>query len=691
VSASDPELSRLLLLELERHLVTLEAEPREATSVQRAIHALKGSAGLAGERELASTLERLQRRVKEGDEVALAEAAILVRTAVRRLAAGEPAVAAHWPVPPADLGVRPLDPLVRAQYAAEVTDRLARIDEALSTFDDPHEAVRLVFRHLHTMKGAASAVGDEPMTWFCHGLEERLKGADTREAARSALQEVARWRVVLGALLDEPETALATLRARGKPSQVPRSSIPGVASNRPLESDGSRSAGFEEPAATIRVAAVDVDGLLERFDAIDLAREAIASRSERARESAVAMREGRAALVEALRLIGPPRPWGAPLAALQRVEQVATRLGGLGEELDAASARLDATEHALRDDVANAKRLLSTMRQTTVGRIFARLTTAIESETRRSGCAVIVRTRGADETIDRRIAEQLVEPCLQLVRNAVAHGIEPPEARASLGKPPSGTIALSARKLGSRLTIRIEDDGAGVDVADVRGRALEAGLVTQAIAEAADDDTLLSLLFVPGFSTRESTDLLAGRGIGLDIARSAVQRMGGAIRLSSRAGEGFSARIDVPIESGLALVLWVGAGAEELALPAVNVRRVRLAVDDGLDPARVPHLGAILDTGAGGQTTYVVELALEGDDAPTHAVAVGVDAIGRTEEVLVRPLGPLVAGLGPYAGAIVRGDGSLRLALDAWAIAPRARALSATRGAGSGHPPASRG
>jgi two-component system chemotaxis sensor kinase CheA len=682
----DPELLRLLILELERHLVSIEASPRDVPSVQRAIHALKGSAGLAGERELAAALERLHRRVKEGDETAFSEAGSVVRTAVQRLSAGESAIAARWPVPPNDMEVRPLDPLVRAQYAAEVTDRLARIDDALSTGDDPLEATREIYRHVHTMKGAASAVGDEAMSWFCHGLEERLKGADASEGARAALQEVARWRVVLGALLDDPETALATLHARGRPSQGPRGSMPHIPSVRP-ESDPPRSLAFDEPTATIRVPAVDVDGLLEKFDAIDLVRESIAARAERNRETAVAMRDARVQLVDALRLIGPPRPWGAPAAALRRIEHVATTLGAFGEDLDAASTRLQATEHTLRDDVAEAKKQLSTMRQTVVGRIFARLTTAIESEARRSGRAVIVRTRGADETIDRRIAEQLVEPCLQLVRNAVAHGIETPDVRTALGKPPSGTVSLTARKLGNRLVVGIEDDGAGVDVDDVRARALEAGLVTQAIAEAADDDTLLSLLFVPGFSTRETSDLLAGRGIGLEIARSVVQRMGGGVRLSSRAGEGFTARIDVPIESGLVSVLWVVAGGDELALPAVNVRRVRLASDAGDEVSRVPHLSAILEAGRSGNLAYVVDIEHQGDDAPLPPVAVGVDGVGRTEEVLVRPLGPLVAGLGPFGGAIVRGDGSLRLALDAWAIAPRARAFTAARPGGSGHPP----
>ncbi len=392
------------------------------------------------------------------------------------------------------------------------------------------------------------------------------------------------------------------------------------------------------------------------------------------------MRRHRSAIVEALRLIGPPRPWGAPAAALRRLDVVASALGAFGDELDSASARLNTVEHVLRDGVTDAKKQLSAMRQTTVGRMFGRLTTAIESEARRGGCAVIVRTRGADETIDRRMAEQLIEPCLQLVRNAVAHGIEPPDNRTALGKPPSGTIALGARKIGNRLSLTIEDDGAGVDVADVRGRAVAAGLVTRAIADAADDDTLLSLLFLPGFSTRESTDLLAGRGIGLEIARSGVQRMGGAIRLSSRRGEGFSARIDVPIDSGLVTVLWVVAGTEEYALPAANARRVRL--NEGADAGRLPHLMSCLDGSTSDRARYAIDLELQGDseDSPQPPASIGVDAVGQAEELLVRPLGPLVAGLGPFAGVIVRGDGSLRFALDAWAIAPRARAFTAAAG-----------
>jgi chemotaxis protein histidine kinase CheA len=681
-AGADGELRKLLIEELERHVLALESQPLHQVEVHRALHALKGSAAVAGESELAAMMDRLYRRMKEGDDGALEQAATLVRAAIERMRAGAAPVAATWPIPPDDLVPNPLDPLASAQYAAEVSDRLARIDEALATRADPLGTVGAMYRHLHSMKGAAGAVGDEPMSWFCHGLEDKLQAATSVEAAQAAIEEVAHWRVVLGALLDEPDSALDTLRASVRPSQSSRSRTANSTSIRQLDSEPPKPP--EETGVTIRVASNDIDRLLGGLDAIDLVRETIASRAERTRESAEGLRDLRYILVEAMRLIGPPRPWGAPAAALGRIERVIGALAAFGDDFDVASGRLSASEHQMRDDISAAKRQLSAMRQTSVGRVFARLTTAIDSEARRTGRAVIVRTRGADETVDRRVAELLVEPCLQLVRNAVAHGIEPPEVRALLGKPQSGTVALGARKIQSRLIVTIEDDGAGVDVAEVRARAVIAGLVTPDIADTADDDTLLSLLFVPGFSTRDSTDLLAGRGIGLEIVQNVIRRMGGAIRLSSRAGEGFSAHIDVPIESGLVTVLWVTAGGDEFAIPAANARQVRK--NEGPDAPRVPHLLACLDATASGPASYVVDLDLGGHDDPLPPVAIGVDGVKRTEELLVRRLGPLVAGLGPFGGAIVRGDGSLRLAIDPWAVAPRARAYTAAQSGGRSTP-----
>ncbi|WP_394823836.1 Hpt domain-containing protein [Pendulispora albinea] len=662
----DPELTRLLILELRRHLPALEKKPPNLEACRRTLHALKGSAGLAGESELAASLQRLERRVREGEIPAIVEASHLVKRAVERLESGHRFAGSAWPEPPSDLRPQALDPMVRTQYTEEISDRLRAIDAALAFAGDPVDAAMAAYRHVHTMKGAASAVGDEPMSWFCHGLEERLKSATVHERAVAALQELGGFRAVLGALLDDPETALRTLR--GMPSKGRISTLP---TPRPSQRPEEEPRTFGVDDGTIRVEAQSIDRLLDRFVVIGLARERIAGQVERTRGRAGRLRRMRAELSEALRLIGPPRPWGAPAAALKRVDKAIATLTDMTDEIDRAAYEMRAGDLVLKDSVSDARGELAAMRQMPVGQMFARIASAVEAEARRSRREVVVRIEGAEETIDRRLSEMLLEPCLQIARNSVAHGIEPPQNRTEMGKPSAGTIKLSARKGGSRLTITISDDGQGVDVTAVRKRAVDAGAVAPALADAADDNTLLALLFLPGFSTRETSDLLAGRGIGLDIALGSIQRLRGALRLSSRHGEGFAARVEIPIETGLASVLWIGAGGEEYAVPAANARAVR---KNGMENGpRVPHLSACLEARTNDQAPLALEIGLY-DDPP---YAVGIDSVGRTEKVLVRPLTPLVSTMGPYAGAIVREDGSLRLAIDVYALAPRARALGA--------------
>ncbi len=669
MSEVDPELRRLLIAELRRHLVVLEMRPLPPDTGRRAVHALKGAAGLANERELANALQRVERRLREGDEGALESSTLLVRTASERLARGESALGVEWPEPPDDLSATVLDPSLRGHYESELRDHLAAIDHLLATPAPSVEDARALHRHVHTIKGGASSVGDEAMAWFCHGLEERLALRDPTEAAAAVLlREAAKWRAVLSMLAEDADAALASLRSpssRLRASSHPASSRPSL--YRPSDDDTSRASPDE---GTIRVATRSVDGLLDRFAAIDLVRERLASRIEVAREQSKELRRLRADLADALRLIGPPRPWGAPAAALRRVEWTATSLASLGEELDQAAQDLRGGDQMLKDSVSDARHELSTMRLTPLRRLFARLSAAIETESRRLGRTIIVRTEGTDETVDRRTSELLIEPCLQLVRNAVAHGIEEPAVRAARGKPEAGTISVMAKKIGGQLTITIEDDGGGVDIDRVRARAIELGAVTPALADVADDGTLLALLFLPGFSTRESPDLLAGRGVGMDISLSAVQRLGGVIRLASRPGHGFTAKLELPVGTGLVGVLWVAAAGEQYAIPCARTRIVRPARDDD---RRVPHLAACLEARPTDRAMYSVEL--EDGEPEKGPVRVGVDEVGRTEDVLIRPLTPLVAGVGPFAGAIVRGDGSLRLVLDAYALAPRARTL----------------
>ena len=441
MSARDPELGRLLLLELERHLQTLVGDV-DTEGVHRAVHALKGSAGLAGEAELASALQRLERRLKNDDPDAQREVVEVVRTAIQRLAAGESAMLAEWPLPPEGLVALPLEAGTRAQYVAEVADRLAQVDVALGSAGNPIEAALVIYRQVHTLKGAGSAVGDEPMTWFCHGLEERLRPASaSKDAATHALQEVARLRGVLGGLVEDPESALRTLRATY--GRRPISSLPAQPpSVRPFD-DEPRSVPEE---ATVRVAAASVDRLIDRFVALGVARERVSVRSERARDGSRTVRRLRSDLAEALRLIGPPRPWGAPAAALRRVQRAIVSLGALGDDLEQAALDLRSTDQALRDGAVEARAHLTAMRQTPLRRIFARLATAIEAEARRSERSVIVRTLGGDATIEqasRRRAHRAVPPARAKRRGARDRAAE----RAGVdGKAADGDDHLVSRE-----------------------------------------------------------------------------------------------------------------------------------------------------------------------------------------------------------------------------------------------------
>lgn len=662
---NDPELQRLLVEELRRHLELLERATTSQDTL-RSIHALKGSTGLAGETELAASFARLERRLRDGDGDAALETIALVRDAWTRMVKGERPTTERWPMPPKSLRPMNIDPALKSPYLEELTDRLARIDDALAKIADPLEATLDIYRHVHTMKGAASAVGDEPMTWFAHGLEEMLRGClESRERARAVLLDFSEWRGVLGGLLDDPVRALLSLRARAekRPSTA-------MLSARPFTSEEDGTKGAPEDAGTIRVAAALVDRLLDGVVSINLVREQVAARSERNREASRALRQLRTDLLDALRQIGPPRPWGAPAAALTRIEKVSRVLEKLESTLDEGSTRLRESDVTLRETAMQAQRVLSAMRQTPARKLFQRVQQAVEAEARRFGRQVAVRTRGGEELIDARLAEALAEPCLHLARNTVAHGIESDDARRALGKPGHATVTLSARLLGGRLILTIADDGAGVDVAAVRRRAVESGVVSSELAHAADDETLLTLLFVPGFSTKDGADLLAGRGIGLDLVLATVQRLGGVIRLWSERGRGFSAKIDVPTETGLGDVLWIRAGDEELAVGRPHAKRVRTRE---ANEAVVP-LGLCLGHKSAG-SSLVIELEYgEEDESP---LLLGIDGVGRIEEVLVRPVSPVIRDMGPYAGAIVRGDGSLRLALDVHALAPRVRAMTA--------------
>lgn len=689
--AVDPELIRLLVKELRRHEPALGTDA-PASAQRYALHTLRGSASIAGERALAESLSRLERRVLAGEEGALAEARARVAEAALALAAGRPVPSSVWPEPPDDLRALPLDPELSSRYAAEMRDRLERFDRALASEDD-EQARRGAYREVHAMKGAALAASDEATAWFCHGLEELLR-AEAREAGsvRATLSELTRWRSVLAGLIAAPEGALEALRVLARPTRAPSAppgspgSIGGADSSAlpppprrpsidaPIEAEPLRQAPVDD--ATLRVPTATLDRLVERVRQLSRAWADVHGGAELALGVSAQARSLRASLAEALRLIGPPRPWGTPAAAIQRVEQAARELSLFAEQLERAGDGLKETADRVLAESAAAHDDLGAMRTTSAAWLFERVAAAAAAQARREGREVQIASSGEETAVDRGVAEALFDPVLQLARNAITHGSESAVERAIRGKSRAFTVHLSAELRSSALRVVVRDDGAGVNTADVRRRAVARGTITEEMARAADDQTLLALLFMPGFTTKDSADLLAGRGVGLDLALEAVSRLGGTIRLASQPGAGLSATIEVPKGSGLIKVMWVMAGAATYALPVERVRRVARACEPeayGALPLALCVCGQRSDREAyfaappssRGRGGFAVALEpLDEDDALSW---VGVDQVGAVEEVALRRVSALITTAGPYAGAIVRGS-ELCLCLDAHAL-----------------------
>ncbi|MDP2433092.1 MAG: Hpt domain-containing protein [Pseudomonadota bacterium] len=288
---------------------------------------------------------------------------------------------------------------------------------------------------------------------------------------------------------------------------------------------------------------------------------------------------------------------------------------------------------------------------------------------------------GGQTEIDRTVLDRIAAPLEHLVRNAVAHGIEDPQARAAAGKPEFGEVRLSARQEGNEIVLNLSDDGGGIDHAAVRARAIVIGWLA-ANAEASDEQ-LDALLFRPGFSTAAEVTELAGRGIGLDVVRNEIAGIGGRVRLETSPGTGTRFTIHLPLTLALSQVVLARAGGVTYALPANIIALVR--------EVRAEQMAALHETGEvmlgdeifplrtlsemvaqpmqAGEGRYRTILLLRSGE---QRLAIRVDALQGTFEAVVKNIGPQLARIAGVSGATVLGDGRVALIINPFQLAERA-------------------
>ncbi len=329
-----------------------------------------------------------------------------------------------------------------------------------------------------------------------------------------------------------------------------------------------------------------------------------------------------------------------------------------------------------------------------VGNVWGKFPRVVRDLAAACGKQVRIDMDGQETELDRTIVEAVRDPLTHLVRNAVDHGIEPPSERAARGKPAEGRLLLHACHEGGKVVIEIGDDGGGIDPTRVRDKAVRAGLVSPEQAARMSERELVNLVFLPGFSTADRVTHFSGRGVGMDVVRTNVEKIGGTVDVESRPGRGTSVRMKIPLTLAIIPALTVTTGGDRYAIPQVSLLelvrlggdRVREAVEfvHGVSVYRLRgnllplvYLDRLLQVESarrdGGELLIVV---LQSDDCPFGLV---VDDVHDTEEIVVKPLQKPLKGIGAFAGATIMGDGRVALILDIPGLAQRAGVVSGVR------------
>ncbi len=327
-----------------------------------------------------------------------------------------------------------------------------------------------------------------------------------------------------------------------------------------------------------------------------------------------------------------------------------------------------------------------------VGNVWNKFPRVVRDLATQCGKQVRIEMDGKDTELDKTIIEAIKDPLTHLIRNSIDHGIEMPDVRKACGKPENGTVFLRAYHEGGQVNIEISDDGAGIDVARVKSLALGRGLITTEQADKMSDREVVNLIFLAGFSTAEQVSKISGRGVGMDVVRTNIERIGGQIELQNRPRAGTTVKVKIPLTLAIIPALVVTCGGEKFAIPQVSLlelvgldgdaRRNSIENVHGVPVYRlrgnilpIVNLHEQLSIEASTDRHSVTIVVLRADD---HEFGLIVDEVNDTEEIVVKPLATQLKNMNSYSGCTIMGDGKVALILDVTGIAQRSRVLSAT-------------
>ncbi len=626
------------------------------------------------------------------------------------------------------------NPDVLEYFGPEATEHLDAMTASLLALerDGASEGeLAALFRAVHTLKGAAYTIGCRVVGDLAHRIEDLLGAVreSQMELTPAVIEAVFAGTDALRGMLASAEAApadLGTLAEHAKrlldglPISAEGAAVPAPAELPPLPvapplaeevaavEEDAVDPGAPAPAVvrpSIRVNLDRLDALMNMVGELVIARSRLErrlSQFERVSELLLFSQSRMSSVVKDFerKYLDPMRIEAAsPSSILEGFEALefdryddfnllARSVGEISSDISEIQNQLAGVVRGVRDDTGQVQRLtgdlrgeITRARMVPIGRLFTRFSRQVREAARATGKTVALDLSGEAVEMDNTIVEQIADPLLHLVQNAITHGIEPEEERLAQAKPAAGTVHLRAYHKSGAVYVEVADDGRGIDADHLRSSAIERGFVSADAAPLMSQRELLDLIFLPGFSTAQSVTTAAGRGVGMDVVRTNVTRLGGDIDVDTEVGAGTRFTIKLPLTIAISDAFLVKVAGEVLAVPVAAVQLVMR-----VRPSDVRTSGGVETVVVEGQLADFIRLheALglpRGSDAPIVPVlalragrkvlAVAVDELLGKEEVVVKSLGAFLEGVGPYSGATISGEGRVILLLDATRLAER--------------------
>lgn len=589
----------------------------------------------------------------------------------------------------------------------EGLDRFDRELLALEQGQGGGETMNNIFRVIHTIKGTAGCLGLGNIEKAAHAGENLL--SLLRDGKLSVSPDMIS---TLLSLSDALRGMLRALEATGRDGNADHSAL--LVRLEQLQQGGAATAaatapandpGYglfaEEPAAPAPAMPDPGYGLFAEEDAVAPAPSPAAStppvspvRTDTApadtasKPSAAdtAIRVDVGQLDKVMNLVGE--------LVLARNQIVANTANFDQAALMTAAQRLNIITTELQESVMKT-------RMQPIGNVWAKFPRIVRDVSRELGKKVRLVMDGQNTDLDRTIIEAIKDPLTHIIRNSIDHGIESPEKRRAAGKAEEGLLSLRAFHEGGQVNIEIMDDGGGINLDKVKAKAVAQNLLSAEQAARLSEREAMNLIFLPGLSTAEKISNVSGRGVGMDVVRTNIEKIGGSIELQTQAGQGTTLKIKIPLTLAIIPALIVTSGGDRYAIPQVSLLElVRLEgkqARQGIEPlygSPVYRLrGQLLPLAYLNQQLKVTGAARHGDEDIVNIIVLQadgrhfglvVDEINDTEEIVVKPLGKQLKGLACYAGATIMGDGKVALILDVVGFAQHANVVADSRDRGLG-------